>query len=57
VSETTSLAVDESHALRKMRGAFFTRPEVAEFIVEWAVRDRRDKTFEPSCAPSLQTLR
>ena len=43
------LAVLPDAARRKARGAFFTPPEVAEFIVEWAIRDAHDRTFEPSC--------
>ncbi len=34
---------------RKARGAFFTPPEIAEFIVEWAVRSPDDTILEPSC--------
>lgn len=34
---------------RKARGAFFTPAVVAEHIVEWAVRDPRDRVLEPSC--------
>lgn len=34
---------------RKARGAFFTPPEIARFIAEWAIRDRANRIFEPSC--------
>jgi adenine-specific DNA-methyltransferase len=33
----------------KSRGAFFTPPKLAEFIVDWAVRSRDDRIMEPSC--------
>ncbi|MCW2995011.1 MAG: methyltransferase [Conexibacter sp.] len=35
--------------LRKARGAFFTPPEVARYISEWAIRSADDTVFEPSC--------
>ncbi|WP_277501383.1 N-6 DNA methylase [Nocardioides sp. ChNu-99] len=38
----------DSAALRKARGAFFTPPAIASFIVEWAVRSSADLVFEPS---------
>ncbi len=39
----------DTPALRKARGAFFTPPEIAEFISDWAIRDRLDSVLEPSC--------
>ncbi|HXY57561.1 MAG TPA: N-6 DNA methylase [Methylocystis sp.] len=33
----------------KARGAFFTPPEVARFLVDWAVRSPSDRVLEPSC--------
>lgn len=38
----------DSAELRKSRGAFFTPPEIATFIVDWAVRSTDDKVLEPS---------
>lgn len=35
--------------LRKARGAFFTPPELCDYIVEWAIRDAADDVLEPSC--------
>lgn len=35
--------------LRKARGAFFTPPEIAAYLCEWAVRAPGDVVFEPSC--------
>ena len=35
--------------LRKARGAFFTPPEIANYLVNWAVRSSEDTVFEPSC--------
>lgn len=34
---------------RKARGAFFTPPEIARYLCDWAVRERTDTVFEPSC--------
>lgn len=34
---------------RKQRGAFFTPPEVAEFLTNWAIRSSTDLVLEPSC--------
>lgn len=39
----------DTAALRKARGAFFTPPEIASFIAQWAVRSRADRVLEPSC--------
>lgn len=38
----------DSADLRKSRGAFFTPPEIATFIVDWAVRSPDDQVLEPS---------
>lgn len=35
--------------LRKARGAFFTPPEISQFIANWAVRSPTDAVLEPSC--------
>ena len=42
------LNVDVEHD-RKLRGAFFTPPEIARFMTEWAVRTEKDVVLEPSC--------
>ncbi len=39
----------ETLALRKARGAFFTPPEIARFLVDWAVKKSSDSVLEPSC--------
>ncbi|MHB8741166.1 MAG: N-6 DNA methylase [Coriobacteriia bacterium] len=36
-------------AASKARGAFFTPPEMAEFIAHWALRAPEDRVLEPSC--------
>lgn len=35
-------------AHRKARGAFFTPPEITQFLAEWAIRTPADKVLEPS---------
>jgi adenine-specific DNA methylase len=53
----------EPLALRKERGAFFTPPALAEFLVRWAVRSADERVLEPSCgeaaflAPAGERLR
>ena len=39
----------ELNDVRKARGAFFTPPEIASYLVEWAVRAPEDTVFDPSC--------
>ena len=34
---------------QKARGAFFTPPEISQFLVDWAVRQKGDRILEPSC--------
>ncbi|MCA9773059.1 MAG: N-6 DNA methylase [Myxococcales bacterium] len=34
---------------RKARGAFFTPPDLTNFVVGWAVRGAEDRVLEPSC--------
>ncbi len=45
---TTTAPVD-TDALRKARGAFFTPPELADYVARWAVRASTDHVLEPSC--------
>ncbi len=44
-----ALEDSDTLALRKARGAFFTPPEIARFLVDWAVRQPSDAVLEPSC--------
>ena len=39
----------DSADVRKTRGAFFTPPSIANYLVDWAIRSSRDIVFEPSC--------
>lgn len=40
--------IDTAQA-RKLRGAFFTPPELCRFVAEWAIRSADDVVLEPSC--------
>jgi adenine-specific DNA-methyltransferase len=42
-------AIPDTPELRKARGAFFTPPEVADYICDWAIRSAEDRIYEPSC--------
>ncbi len=39
----------ESKRQRKARGAFFTPPEIAKYLTDWALRSCGDTVLEPSC--------
>lgn len=39
----------DAPSARRARGAYFTPPALAEFIVRWAVRSGADHVLEPSC--------
>jgi adenine-specific DNA-methyltransferase len=41
-------AADDTHVLRKARGAFFTPEPIARFIANWALRTASDTVLEPS---------
>lgn len=39
--------------LRKARGAFFTPPELAQFITNWAITESSDRILEPSAGEGV----
>ena len=41
---------------RKARGAFFTPPELCDYIVRWAIRRGNDAVLEPSCGEAAFLL-
>ncbi len=51
-----SAAHADSAQSRKARGAFFTPPELCDYVVDWAVRDRHDIVLEPSCGEAAFLL-
>lgn len=46
----------DTSALRKARGAFFTPPELATFVIDWAIRSPSDTVLEPSCGDAAFLL-
>ncbi len=49
VGGTEAGRIHDSPELRKERGAFFTPATIAQFLVDWAVRDQTNRVLEPSC--------
>ena len=43
-----SIAPDDTPALRKERGAFFTPDEITQYVARWAIRSPSDLVLEPS---------
>ena len=37
----------------KLRGGYYTSPEVARWLCEWAIRDTEDRVLEPSCGDGI----
>lgn len=48
--------VNDTPALRKARGAFFTPPAICDYVVDWAVRRSTDAVLEPSCGEAAFLL-
>ncbi len=46
----------EADAARKARGAFFTPPQLCDYVVRWAVRTPEDRVLEPSCGEAAFLL-
>lgn len=46
---STLSAVEDTPTERKNRGAFFTPPEMAEYLADWAIVSRDDSVLEPAC--------
>lgn len=51
-----SSALEDTAAARKARGAFFTPPNLARFVVQWALRTPLDNVLEPSCGEAAFLL-
>ncbi|MFC5061953.1 hypothetical protein [Actinomycetospora atypica] len=43
----TGLATNDSASARKARGAFFTPPSLARYVVDWAVQTSQDTVLNP----------
>jgi tRNA1(Val) A37 N6-methylase TrmN6 len=50
-----SSSIDSAQS-RKERGAFFTPPEIADFLAAWAVRDPSATIMDPTCGESVFLL-
>lgn len=48
-------AIDTAEA-RKDRGAFFTPPEISDFLVKYAVRDATSSVMDPTCGEAVFLL-
>lgn len=49
LGRSMTVTAPDTPQLRKSRGAFFTPPEVVDFIVSWAIRGPNEVVLEPSC--------
>jgi adenine-specific DNA-methyltransferase len=47
---------EEASEVRKARGAFFTPPDLCDYVVRWAVRNPEDRVLEPSCGEAAFLL-
>lgn len=56
MDEAAQTSLFDTVALRKARGAFFTPPELCDFVAEWAVRSPCDRVLEPSCGEAAFLL-
>lgn len=46
----------DNQSERKARGAFFTPPELADFLTSWSIRGKTDRVLEPSCGEAAFLL-
>ncbi|HEX9966675.1 MAG TPA: N-6 DNA methylase [Solirubrobacterales bacterium] len=49
-------ALADTRENRKERGAFFTPPEIAQFLADWAVRDAQTRVMDPTCGEAVFLL-
>jgi adenine-specific DNA-methyltransferase len=55
-TKATELHPVDTPEARKARGAFFTPPEIAKFVSDWAIRSGNDVVLEPSCGDAAFLL-
>ena len=48
-----ALAGSEIQDQNKLRGGYYTSPELAAWICEWAIRRKSDRVLEPSCGDGV----
>jgi len=51
-----SAVVPDTPVARKGRGAFFTPPEIADFLARFAIRDASARVMDPTCGESVFLL-
>jgi adenine-specific DNA-methyltransferase len=51
-----SASVVDTIEARKARGAFFTPPDIAQFLADWAVRDADTSVLDPTCGEAVFLL-
>jgi len=51
-----SASVVDTIEARKARGAFFTPPDIAQFLADWAVRDADTTVLDPTCGEAVFLL-
>lgn len=51
-----SASVVDTIEARKARGAFFTPPDIAQFLADWAVRDADTRVLDPTCGEAIFLL-
>lgn len=51
-----STSVVDTIEARKARGAFFTPPDIAQFLADWAVRDADTTVLDPTCGEAVFLL-
>jgi adenine-specific DNA-methyltransferase len=52
----SAIVAFDNSTTRKARGAFFTPPEIANYMVRWAIRKPTDTVLEPSCGEAVFLL-
>ncbi len=50
------MSVAEGTETRKARVAFFTPPEIAQFLADWAVREPETRVLDPTCGEAVFLL-
>ncbi len=51
-----SASIVDTIEARKARGAFFTPPDIAQFLADWAVRDADTTVLDPTCGEAVFLL-
>ena len=52
-TKNTRLDRFKDHGTEKLRGGYYTPPEVADWLCEWAIRNTTDRVLEPGCGDGI----